>query len=138
MITADRLTDHALFKGLTPEQANTLLGAAQSRVHQGGDVVVRQFERNSDLLIISEGEVEIKSFAGDAIARLGPGSVVGEVALIDDAPRSATVVSVGMSKSIAIPASDFRSLMSSDANLKATVMENLAKILCGRLRASNV
>lgn len=138
MITADRLTDHALFKGLSPEQATMLLGAAETRVHQGGDVIVRQFERNSDLLIVSEGEVEIKSFAGDPVARLGPGSVVGEIALIDDAPRSATVVSVGMSKSIAIPANEFRNLMASDANLKATVMENLAKILCARLRASNV
>lgn len=138
MFTADRLTDHALFKGLTPEQATVLLGTAETRVHQGGDVVVRQFERNSDLLIISEGEVEIKSFAGDSIARLGPGSVVGEIALIDDAPRSATVVSVGTSKSIAIPASEFRGLMAGDADLKATIMENLARILCARLRASNV
>jgi len=78
------------------------------------------------------------SFAGDSIARLGPGSVVGEIALIDDAPRSATVVSVGTSKSIAIPASEFRGLMAGDADLKATIMENLARILCARLRASNV
>lgn len=138
MITASRLTDHPLFKGLTESQANSVLAQATERSFAGGDVVVRQFEKNNDLLIITSGEVGIRTFSGEMVARLGAGSVVGEVALIDDEPRSATVVSVGASSAVVIPASAIRSVMDEDAELRATIMENLARILCARLRASNL
>lgn len=138
MLTAERLTDHPLFQGLSQAQATALLAQASNRVYNGGDVIFRQFEKNNDLLIVSSGEVGIRSFSGEMVARLGPGSVVGEVALIDDEPRSATVVAIGNVEGVLVPSAAIRTLMDEDANLRATIMENLARILCARMRASNL
>jgi CRP-like cAMP-binding protein len=138
MLTVQGLTDHPLFQGLSESQANALLAQAAERTYNGGDVILRQFEKNNDMLIVTSGEVGIRGFSGDMVARLGPGSVVGEISLIDDEPRSATVVAIGLTSAVVLPNAAIRDLMDADAGLKATIMENLAKILCARLRASNL
>lgn len=138
MLSVQRLTDHPLFKGLNDSQASALLAQAAEQTYNGGDVILRQFEKNNDLLIVTGGEVGIRAFSGEMVARLGPGSVVGEISLIDDEPRSATVVAIGPTSAVVVPNAAIRDLMAADAGLKATIMENLAKILCARMRASNL
>jgi CRP-like cAMP-binding protein len=101
-------------------------------------MIVRQFERDDDLIFILEGDARIKSFSGETVAEIGPGSVIGEVALIDSQPRSATVTSIGSTKIARIPGATVRNLMSKDAVVRATLTENIAKVLCRRLRAVNV
>jgi putative peptide zinc metalloprotease protein len=59
-----------------------------------GDVIMREGERGDDVLLIREGEVE--ALRDDAngervLARLGPGSLIGEIAVLTGSPRTATV-----------------------------------------------
>ena len=52
----------------------------------------KEGERGDELVVILEGEVEVRR-DGAVLARLGPGEIVGEVALLDDAARrTATVI----------------------------------------------
>ena len=123
---------------MTDDQIRSLEFIAVDKNFEGGDTLVRQFDRQSDLMIILMGKVCIKSFSGDTVAELGPGGVIGEVSLVDDAPRSATVMAVGSGRVAVLPSQKLRDMLDGDIALKARVMENVARILSGRLRAANI
>jgi CRP/FNR family cyclic AMP-dependent transcriptional regulator len=132
------LQNNYLFRGLSGGQQGAIINLARPTAFNGGDVMVRQFDKNSDLMIVLSGSARIKSFSGDMLAEVGAGSVIGEVSLLDDQPRSATVVAVGPTEAAVIPSAELRGLMSSDASLKAQLLENLGKLLCQRLRIANI
>lgn len=127
-----------LFRGLSPEQLEKVAGAAVEANFAGGDVMIRQFDRSSDLMIILNGAAQIKAFSGESMAEVGVGSVVGEVSLIDEQPRSATVISVGDTRVVLLKGAKLQALMDADPILKATLVGNLARLLCQRLRTSNI
>ena len=123
---------------MSDAQVKSLTSIATERHFDGGDTLVRQFDRQSDMMIVVRGKVCIKTFSGEVISELGPGGIFGEVSLVDEAPRSATVVAIG-SGTVAVLASQvLHDLLDSDLELKSVVMKNVATILCARLRAANV
>lgn len=130
--------ENPFFNSMTDDQVKSLESIAVDKNFEGGDTLVRQFDRQSDLMIILQGRVCIKSFSGETVAELGPGCVVGEVSLVDEAPRSATVVAFGSGRVAVLPSNKLREILEHDTALKAQVMENVARILSGRLRAANV
>jgi CRP-like cAMP-binding protein len=135
---AEALRVNYLFRDLSESQKDRIIGIAQEKAYQGGDVMVRQFDKNSDLLVILTGTARIKSFSGETIAEVGAGSVVGEVSLVDDQPRSATVTASGAATAAVLPSDQLRGLMANDPAIKAHVMECVGKVLCQRLRNANI
>lgn len=137
MELARQLSYNYIFRGLRREVVAGLAAMAVVRRYEGGDILVRQFETSTDLLIILEGNARIKDFHDGTVAEFGPGSVVGEVALIDELTRSATVVAAGPVIVAVISADLLKSMMEADAEIKGTIMANLSKVLCRRLRTTN-
>lgn len=137
MDLARQLSYNYIFRGLPKDVVAGIAIMATTRRYQGGDVIVRQFERGSDLFVLLEGTAKIKDYRGDAVAEFGPGSVIGEVALIDEESRSATVVAAGLVEVAVIPADVLIGLMDADAETRAVIMGNLSKVLCRRLRTTN-
>jgi len=127
-----------LFRGLTKDQIERIAEIVEQKRFDGGEVMVRQFDRDSDMMIIVTGGARIKSFSGEPLAEVGPGSVIGEVSLIDDQPRSATVVSVGTTVVALIPGKKLAAMADEDVALKAQLVLNISKVLCQRLRTANV
>lgn len=132
------LSYNYVFRGLPREVVNGFAALAQVREFRGGDVLVRQFDYNSDLMVVLEGQARIKSFSGETLAEFGPGSIVGEISLIDEQPRSATVVAVGTVKAAVIGAQVLRGMMDSDPVTASTILMNISRVLCRRLRTMNV
>jgi CRP-like cAMP-binding protein len=127
-----------LVKDLPDDVVESIWRTAEELVFEGGTTIVRQFDRNSDLFIVLEGSVKIKSFSGETIAELGEGSLLGEISLVDDAPRSATVNSVGQTRVARLPAADLRRLLDANPSVAMVVYRNIARILSARIRATNV
>lgn len=73
-----------------------------------GAVVVREGQPGDSMYFVAEGEVEVRA-AGGRI-RLGPGKFFGEMALVNGAPRNATVVAVGAVRLLRLDVVDFRDL----------------------------
>ncbi len=92
----DFLKKFELFKGLNDEELTWLLSHFQVEDFEAGKIIVVEGSAPQGFYIIVEGQVEVWKDYGtplqDAIAIRGPGASFGEMALIDDLPRSATVI----------------------------------------------
>lgn len=130
--------DNYLFRGLTEKNIDDIMSITSTRSCLGGDTIIRQFGDDLDIMVILKGLAQVKAFSGEVIAEVGPGFVLGEVSLIDDAPRSATVVSKGATEFAVIDGEKLRTLLGHDVGMRAIMFENLAKLLCVRLRVANV
>src|SRR5690349_3707567 len=85
----------------------TIEEIAKLAVYDGGlanDVLVERGDKGGDLFVILDGTVNILTDKGDKLTEVGPASVLGEVALVDAGPRSATAVCKGMVKYAKLPA----------------------------------
>jgi putative ABC transport system ATP-binding protein len=87
-----------LFKKLTPSEIANVADRMQKRKYARGDVIIRQGDVGEEFFVIAHGSVSVtaqKSGGPESqIATLGPGDVFGEMALLTDEPRNATVSAV--------------------------------------------
>jgi CRP-like cAMP-binding protein len=75
-----------------------------------GEVVFNEGDEADRMYIVRDGEIELRR-GGQPIEVLGPGSIVGEMALIDPAPRSATMVAHGECRLVAVDEATFHQLV---------------------------
>lgn len=134
----DEAIEQTLGKGLNQDQIWKISQLAETKKFMGGDTIVRQFDRNSDLIIILDGGAKIMTFQDEFVAEMGPGSIIGEISLVDEQPRSANVRSSHGATAAVIPADKLKVLMESDPAIAATVYKNIARTLCSRLRLATI
>ncbi len=108
---ADLLAQTPLFSELTQEDLRSLAEAARIRAYQPGEVIVREGDRAAGCFILLSGRVEVIKGADTpkpvVLAKMGTGELFGEMAMIDDQPRSATVQAVEPTECVALRRSDF-------------------------------
>jgi CRP-like cAMP-binding protein len=80
-----------LFAGLTPRQLDEVSGTVLERRVKAGKAVIKEGNWGHEFVVVLDGEIEIRR-DGQVLATLGPGSYVGEVAVLDNVRRNATVV----------------------------------------------
>ncbi len=90
-----------LFAGLPPGVLEQLITRMSLVVLDPEEVLFREGDPGACLYVISEGEVAVES-SGGVLAQLGPGAFFGEVALVTDVPRSATIRAVTRVELLAI------------------------------------
>jgi CRP/FNR family transcriptional regulator, cyclic AMP receptor protein len=100
-----------------------------------GEVVIRQEDDPDVMYGIVEGELEVR--VGDRIIdRVGPGGIVGEMALIDHGPRSATVVAITDCSLVPIDQRRFLFLVQQTPFFALNVMKVLAERMRKLIAAS--
>ena len=88
---AKRLESIPLLAGLTDDERSILASYASERDVASGDVLIRVGDYAYDVILIESGEADV--LHGErAIARVGAGDVIGEIGVVDDVLRTATVV----------------------------------------------
>lgn len=106
-----------------------------SCLYKAGDVIFRRGEPGDHAYFIERGTVDViieKDGADFVIAQLGPGEIIGEMSMIDDAPRSADVVATGDTELIVIQRSRFiKPLTSADP-----MMNLILRIVLTRFRSA--
>jgi CRP-like cAMP-binding protein len=100
-----------LLAGLAPAVLGRLITRLALVDLAAGEVLFREGEPGACLYVVSEGEVIVETAAAGELARLGPGAFFGEVALITDLPRSATIRAAGPVELLAIDRDVVRDLV---------------------------
>jgi CRP-like cAMP-binding protein len=121
-----------LLAGLSQRQRRKVAETARIRRFTEGTPLIVAGHAASELFVILEGSVGVE-VEGRASTAIGPGSFVGELALLDGGPRSASVVAQGPVVTLAITGRRFRKLLQAEPSIAIGVAEELAR----RLRASH-
>lgn len=133
----DAFAENYLVHGLPREVVEEIEGLATYQTFVARDVLLRMGEKSSDLYVILEGRVQILTEGGELLAEIGPPNVIGEVSLVDDQPRSANAVCLGVVKVARLPAKDLRSYMAKNPAAGFPMLSNLARVLSMRLRKAD-
>jgi CRP-like cAMP-binding protein len=96
-LDADTLRRVPAFASLSNEACAALGLCFRGRKYAAGETVFREGEPGASMLLCASGELSAAARAGSGsrrIGRVGPGQLVGEAALLDPAPRTATLTAV--------------------------------------------
>ena len=131
-----------LFQGLSDTQLQRVERISREEVYPKGQTICSQGDPGDALYIISKGQVEIvvQDRNGNTFPALylGEGQVVGEMALVDEGQRSASVVSAQDNTVVySIPSADFNELCQTDTAIGYLMMRNIAQDLSFKLRHGN-
>ncbi len=128
----------SLFADLTRREIRVVDGFMHERNYLQGEVVFDEGEQGEALYLVLEGQVLIcrQGQLDQPIANLGAGQFFGELALLDDAPRSAQARASDDCTLLVLFRGDFLGLMQSHGLIASKIAMQLARHLGARLRAS--
>lgn len=134
---ANRLAEVPLFAGLTATALDELASASRVRRYPAGQILWSEGDPGDALLVLEEGQLRISRLGADGqevvLAVYEPPAALGELALLDGAPRDATVVAQRAVAVRLIPRQALLGLL----RREPAVVEGLLKTLAGMVRAAN-
>lgn len=137
--TMDRLDDliaklapGTLLRALEPAQLHALLGSAARRELKPGEAIITQGDEDGDFAVclLSGGlKISMVSASGREIILnyCGPGEIVGEIAMLDKGPRTATVTAAVPSTVLLLPGPTFLAAAMANPESVAGIMRELAR-----------
>ena len=136
------LSDFELFAGLDEQDREILIPLLQESTHPSGTTIVNAGEMNDDrVFLLLSGEVSVLITVNkrqtQRIATLSPGMTFGEMAMVGQTTRSATVKADTDVKCWELRAADLDQLADSRPQLKIAILKNLAVILADKLKHAN-
>lgn len=120
----DLLGQVPLFRDLSKKDLNRVLETAKETLHREGVSIITEGRGGVGFHLITEGKAKVLR-AGRTVATLGPGEFFGEMALVDDAPRSASVIAESDLSTVVISKWEFRPLLKNHPELAWKMVEHL-------------
>ena len=114
-----------LFQGLERRDLERLARSFKERVFRSGDTIASEGGGGVGFFVIGDGHAKV-SVHGEERATLGPGDYFGEVALIDEGARSATVTAETDVKAYGMTPWDFRPLVETNAAIAWKMLQTMA------------
>ena len=135
----DTLARVDLFSGLRKKDLKDLATYCREGTYSPGSVLLSQGEQGLGLFILTKGTVRITrknspDGAEEVLGTAGVGDVIGEMALLDDLPRSATVTAVDEVSVLSLPLWEFRRILRRILRRDPDVGLDLLAVLSRRLR----
>jgi CRP/FNR family cyclic AMP-dependent transcriptional regulator len=133
-----------LFEGLAVDEIEEVAHICSEQRFSKGQLITREGEQGDELYIITEGFVEVllgekPSSSAIVVVSLGSGQVIGEMALLDQGPRSASLRATSEPTILqVIQRNQFDKLCQENTHIGYIVMRNLAADLSFKLRHRNL
>jgi CRP-like cAMP-binding protein len=133
-----------ILNGLSESQLEKVAELCQEQTRNVDEVIFRENDKSSELYLIQDGLVEITLSVPEpgtekSIVTLGKGQIFGEIALVDEGPRSASARCMADGTKLWVAKrEDFISLCEKDTSIGFIVMRNIAADLSFRIRTINL
>ena len=141
MVDLGLLKKVTLFEGLNHAQLAKVAALGEQRKIAAGAFIFRENTQGEEMYLIEEGKVRIsKTVPGigeEALAILEPGSYFGEMAVMDDAPRSADAIAHISCTLQVITKESLDQLMFIDKEIAYILLWTFVRTMAGRLRETN-
>jgi CRP/FNR family transcriptional regulator, cyclic AMP receptor protein len=121
---ADALARCPFFAGLSRGELIELAKVTEDMEVDEGKALTREGKSGSEFFVIVEGEVSVTK-DGAEIRRLGPGDFFGEIALLEDRPRTATVTAATPLRFFVLTRQAFRSMLAHQPQISEKVLDAL-------------
>lgn len=122
-----------LFEGLDESELQKIAALAKPRKYQRDEVIFHADERGDIFCLILRGKVKVTMISPEGkeiiLSMLGPGDFFGEMALLDDEPRSATVMAVEPLEVLTIYREELLQIMRDDFTITRNIIAELSKRL---------
>ncbi len=133
-LLASILASVPLFRKCSPEQLNTLVRHATEQVYPSGHVVTRQGEPAQHLWVLLSGRVRVVEATADGqaemlLGEIGKSEIFGELGILRDQPRSATVIAVDRTHCLVLRQRDFVAVLEESTDLANALL----RVVAGRL-----
>jgi len=126
MTPEESLKNVPLFRDLNKKSIDRLAKFVRPRSFRAGDTIFKEGEEGVGFFLITDGQVEV-SRGGASLATLGSGGFFGEMALLDNHRRSATVKAVSDANCLAIMRSDFLAELRNNSDLAVEMLGVLSR-----------
>jgi hypothetical protein len=127
-----------IFADLKPEDLEELASVVEERRIDQGKDVFREGDPGDAVYLIVKGTVRVFT-GGDGerpervLSELGPGACIGEMAVLDASPRSATVRALERTRTLRVPGEGFKRVMSERPEMSQAIVAELVKRMRGMM-----
>lgn len=130
----DALARVDLFSSLDRKDLQMLARSCQERMYSAGSPLIKQGDTGVGLYVIISGHVKVTLANNpdrpeEDLGTQGPGSVLGEMALLDDLPRSATVTAVDDVTALLLPVWEFRTTVRNHPEIALKMLAAMSRRL---------
>lgn len=126
--STDVLQRVPLFSGLKEKQLKGIAQAMAERTFAAGDVITKEGEISVGFYVIEDGRAKV-TMNDKVVGQLGPGDHFGEIALIAETPRAATVTAETDLRCHGMTSWDFRSLVERNGEIAWEMLSSIARKL---------
>jgi CRP/FNR family transcriptional regulator, cyclic AMP receptor protein len=122
----DLLKRVPIFQGLDDRELGRIGASMKQRTFRTGDTVTTEGQGGVGFFVIEDGEARV-TIGGDERRRLGPGDYFGEVALLTDRPRTATITAESDLRCYGMTSWDFKPLVETHGSIAWKLLQAMAK-----------
>lgn len=129
-----------IFQGLSDGELSQLAHICKMVSYPAGETICSEGECGSEIFVLAEGKASVivkgNRKKSVQIGSIGQGEIFGEMSIIEDLPRNATLITDVNSKLVVIDRGELENLMNKNSHLGKMVMQNMAQGLSRKLRRS--
>ena len=123
---ADLLQRVPIFSDLDRKEIERIAASMKQRTFQAGDKVTTEGQGGVGFFVIEEGEAKV-TIGGEDRRRLGPGDYFGEVALLNESARTATIVAETDLRCYGLTSWEFRPLVETHGSIAWKLLQYMSK-----------
>lgn len=126
--TVNLLKSVPLFSTLDKKYLQTIAVTAAQLTYKPGDVIVTEGQKGIGFYLIAEGQVNVEK-GGKVVAKLGPGKYFGEMALLDEEPRTANVKAASPTRCLVLSPWEFWGSVGGEPEALRTLLKETVRRL---------
>jgi CRP-like cAMP-binding protein len=133
----EMLRNIPIFRELSYKEMLEVDELLYERVYEKNEIVFERGDAGHGVFIVISGKLRVDTgqpALSTAVLEICPGESVGELALFDEGPRSATVIAVERTVTVALFQAEFATLLTKNKNIGVKVLMEFARLLSRRAR----